>query len=289
MARCSTLFRVALSLVVTLLPATLPYHIHIMTQTPVISPDPARSLKQVRSDAMRFYYLGAAVLFLTLSFLGFSDFYLRGQSYPDREIPSPIRTIVIVHGISMTLWVLLITLQPALVVTKRLRWHMALGKAGAVLAVAILISGIMLSIRSAAIAPPDMVIWSLLPKPFMAVPFISVLIFTAFVALGIWYRKKPAIHRSMMMLATLAALSAAVSRIDMLNNLYLGTVFDRIFGPFFITLCIGVVLLGVQTLLKRQLDRVFAIGLAVLIASNAGILVLARTAVWEQFASLLVP
>jgi hypothetical protein len=122
----------------------------------------------------------------------------------------------------------------------------------------------------------------------MAIPFFTVLIFAAFVSLGVLYRRKPRIHRSMMLLATLSVLSAAVSRIDPLNNLYIGTVWERLFGPFFLTLVIGVLLLITRCVLTRSLDRWFAIGLGALIVANALVMQIAPTAAWARFTSMLV-
>jgi hypothetical protein len=92
----------------------------------------------------------------------------------------------------------------------------------------------------------------------------------------------------MMMLATLSVLSAAVSRTDPLNSLYLGTVWERLFGPFFLTLVIGVLLLIIRCALTRSLDRWFAIGLGALIAASALIMQVAPTAAWARFTSMVV-
>ena len=46
----------------------------------------------------------------------------------------------------------------------------------------------------------------------------------------------------MMLLATLTAMPAAISRIDALNSLYLGTAMERAFGPFFMTLVVAALL-----------------------------------------------
>lgn len=236
----------------------------------------------------RLFYTVAAALMLALAFIGFSRFYLHGRAYPNREIAAPIRALVIAHGVAMTGWLLLLLAQPLLILRRSHRVHMTLGRAGAVLAALILVLGLWLAIRSAAVTPPEARIWGLPPRQFMAVPFISALIFAAFVALGVIYRRKPRIHRPMMLLATLSAMSAAVSRIDPLNDLYLGTAWERHFGPFFLTLVIGVLLLAVRCALTRSFDRWFAMGLAALIVASAGIMHLATTDAWASFTSMLL-
>lgn len=258
----------------------------IQSQSGVLSG--SRSVAGSTSSAVRFFYSAAAGLMLVLAFLGFSRFYLEGGAYPNRPITPPIKWVVIAHGVSMTLWLLLLFAQPMLIVGRKHAWHMVMGKIGAVLAALILVLGLWVSVRSASVTPAEMRIWGMSPREFMAVPFISAWIFAGFVALGVYYRKRPHIHRPMMLLATLSAMSAAISRIDPLNALYAGTEWERVFGPFFWTLVLGVALVAVRCVLTRSVDRWFAGGAAALIALNAGIVAIAPTKAWAAFATLLL-
>ena len=92
----------------------------------------------------------------------------------------------------------------------------------------------------------------------------------------------------MMLLATLAAIPAALDRIDALSSLYRHTVWGTIFGPFFSALVIGGVFLVVRWALTRAFDRYYAIGWAGLVVASAGIMKLATTQVWDRFASFLL-
>jgi hypothetical protein len=123
----------------------------------------------------------------------------------------------------------------------------------------------------------------------MAIPLFRILAFAGFVGLGVYYRKKPVIHRSMMLLATLSILSAAVSRIVPLSNLYIGTVWERLFGPFLLTLVLGVVLLTIRSVLMRSPDGSFATGLGALIVIYAVTMQIAPTEAWAHIATMLVP
>lgn len=224
---------------------------------------------------------------LLLAFIGFSPYYLHGLAYPAREIPPPMKAIVTAHGMAMTAWLILLVAQPILIVRGNRRLHITLGKVGGLLALVVFGLGLGVAIRSAALTPPEARIWGLPPKQFMAVPFVSALLFAGFVGLGLIYRLKPAIHRPMMLLSTLAAVSAAVSRIDPLNALYLGTRWEQHFGPFFITLVIAVLLWIVRLVLTRSFDRWFTGGLIALIVANGFIMHLARTDAWTRFAEML--
>ncbi len=254
-----------------------------------VSADRARKSGRVLSRAAKKFYFAAALLFAAFAFVGFSRFYLHGRSYPGRPIPEPIKLLVIAHGVSMSLWLLFLVMQTALISVRNVKLHMRLGMFGAGLAAAIVVVGVWLGIMSARVTPPEARIWGMAPKQFMAVPVISVLVFGVLVGVAIWKRKKPAIHRSMIIAATLVTLSAAVSRIDALNNLYLGTVFEREFGPFTGTMVLGLALLAARCLLTRSFDKWLAIGVGIMIAVSIFIMQIAPTAAWDRLASLVVP
>jgi hypothetical protein len=122
----------------------------------------------------------------------------------------------------------------------------------------------------------------------MTVPVIGMAIFAAFFIVAIWKRRKPAVHRALMLVATLSLIPAAVARIDAISNLYIGTVWESLFGPFFGTLVIGIVLLIINSNLTRSFDKVYAIGLALLAIASILILKIARTSAWDSFANFLL-
>lgn len=247
-----------------------------------------RPENSVSRNPSRLFYTAAAVLLLVLMLLGFQHFYLHGKAYPGRELAPPIRTLLILHGIGMTAWMLLFLVQPLLIVTGNRHIHRMLGRIGAGLAACIVILGFRLGIEATLISPPEARIWGLSPKQFMAVPIVSILIFAVFVVIGVWNRRRPEVHRPMMLLASLAAIPAAVSRIDAISDLYRGTVWESLFGPFFATLAVGALLLVIKWGLTRSFSRPFALGYAGLAASSAWIMQLATTSAWGRFASYLL-
>jgi hypothetical protein len=237
----------------------------------------------------RFFYPSVGVLFLALTIIGFHHFYLSGKSYPGREITPPIRMLVISHGVAMLGWILIFTLQPLLVAKGNLRAHMTIGKLAAFFAAGLVTLGLLVAIYSARVSPPQMKLWTLSPKPFMAVPFFTLLFFGLYVGIGVWKRKRPEIHRPMMMIATLAALGAGISRITMLNNLYMGTAVAEKFGPFVFTAILGMILLAVKCALTRSFDRWMALALSGLLLMSVVVMPIARSGAWNSFAGLLVP
>lgn len=248
---------------------------------------PGTSEARPRDHACLFYP-GTAALLLVLMFLGFEQFYLHGKAYPGRELAPPIRSLIILHGLSMSAWVILFLIQPLLILRGNRGVHRKLGKIGAVLAASIVSLGWWLAIEATRITPPDLRIWGLDPKQFMAVPILSILIFAGFVIIGVWNRRRPEVHRPMMLLAGLAAIPAAVSRIDFIGILYRDTLWETTFGPFFGTLGIGFFLMVLKYRLTRSPDRWLAIGYAGLVVASALIMQLATTHAWGEFAGVLL-
>lgn len=239
-------------------------------------------------DPSKWFYAFAGLVMLVSAVVGFEQFYFHGKSYPGREITPPIRSLIIVHGIAMSLWSILILVQPLLVSLKRHKVHMTMGKIGATLAGAILVLGVMVGIQSARVSPPEQLIMGFNPRQFLAVPLLSVIIFATLVGVGVWKRKKPAIHRAMMLTATLAVISAALNRIDALNNLYIGTIWDRVFGPFFVAMVVGTVLAIARCIVARTFDRWLVGGVAGLMLISAGIVALMRTSAWDSIAGMIL-
>lgn len=271
-------------------PAQLPKSHSSKPTAAAVAPQPISiDANRVRPrDRARFFYSGAAASLLVLMFLGFQQFYLHGKAFPSRPLTPPIRTLLIAHGLAMSAWVVLLLVQPLLIVNRKVRVHMALGKLGAVLAACIFVLGLKLAVAAPRVSPPEVRLWNLPYKQFMAVPFISITIFAGFVIVGLLNRRRPAIHRPMMLLATLAAIPAALDRIDAISALYRHTVWGAIFGPFFSSLVIGVIFLVAKWALTRKFDRYYALGWAGLVMASAAIMRLATTAVWDTFASFLL-
>lgn len=257
-----------------------------MNPTTTLPHGEVRTQTASRSNPARYLYASVSALLFVLMLLGFQQFYLHGQGYPGHPLFPPVKAVIIAHGVSMTGWMVLFLVQPLLIATNNRRVHMSLGRLGAVLAGLIVILGLWTSIATARVEP-DVVLWGLHRKPFMAIPIFAVLSFGAFVAVGVWNRRRSEIHRPMMLLATLMVIPAAIDRITGVPDLWAPTIWGAVFGPFFAPLVIGAVVLAVKTALTRSFDRWLAGGLVVLAMIGAFIMRIAPTAVWESFTNFL--
>jgi uncharacterized membrane protein YozB (DUF420 family) len=259
-----------------------------MNPTRTLTPDEPRVRVLPKPKRGRYFYSGAAVLFLVFMLLGFQQYYLHGKAFPGRDIAPPLQTLVLLHATAMTAWIVLFLVQPVLIASGSRRAHMAVGRFGAVLAAGIVVLGLMLGIQGTRLTPPEVRVWGVTPKQFMAVPVVSVVIFGLLVAVGVYYRRRPDIHRPMMLMATLIAIPAAVARIGPLNALYENSVLQTIFGPFLWTLVLATLLLVVRWLVTRSFERWFVIGYCCLVASCLLVWRAATTDAWDRFATLLL-
>ncbi len=244
--------------------------------------------RPVLRDHGRLLYAGTAALLLILMFLGFQQFYLHGRAFPGRQLTPPIRTLLILHGVAMTVWMLLFLTQALSIAAGHRQLHVRLGGIGALLACAIVLLGLRVGIESARVNPPDLRLWGLTPKQFLVVPLSSILLFAAFVGAGVWHRRRPVVHRPMMLLAVLAVMPAATDRIEALTGLYRDTMWGMLFGPFFTMLALGAAFLAAGRLLTGMWDRWFTLGYAGLLVASAVTMQVAPTPAWERIASVLL-
>jgi hypothetical protein len=208
--------------------------------------------------ADRKLFLTAAIAFPLLVFIGYSrTYYLR----PLFEHAQPLATTLVhVHAWVMSAWVLYFTAQTLLIRTKNVKLHMSMGFAGIGLAILVVIVGMSTAVdahlvRKTAPAGID-------PYGFFAIPVVDMLVFVGLFALAIYYRKSPADHKALMLLTAVNFLGAAVARIPLLPPQF------AIVQAFAIPDILALVGFSYYTWRHRKFNWTFAIGLAVIIASQ---------------------
>lgn len=235
----------------------------------------------MKSD--RFFYSTAAGLCLLIMFLGFMPYYLSGHGQHGRIIAPAIARVVFVHGMAVTAWYVLSLGQALLISVKNRPLHMKLGWSAVALLPVVAVSGVLVAVRSTQGAP-DFVFFGMAYPNFLLVMLTEIAVFTLFVGAGILTRKQPAIHRSMMLLASLSLLLGATARMPWLNELFGGDTRLGFFGPVF---SLGVLLLLVRYRLNQTFDRWFARGLAFMIIAYVGAEHLSQTEAWRQVTGMM--
>src|SRR3954466_5024283 len=87
-----------------------------------------------RAKPARYFYCLAAAVMLSIMLAGFHPYYLRGEGMAGRKISPQLMALVLVHGASMTAWLIVFLVQSVLVPARKLRLHMKLGWVGAAVA-----------------------------------------------------------------------------------------------------------------------------------------------------------
>jgi uncharacterized membrane protein YozB (DUF420 family) len=163
----------------------------------------------IRMTRDRWFFSGMAIIAALTVFGGFAPtYYLKGLY----GTPT-LSTVRHLHGITFTLWMVLLLVQTTLISAGRTAWHRRLGVAGIGLAAGMLIIGTAVAI-SAARHPPAHGVAPGLPPPlvFLLIPLSDLAAFAILAGSGLYYRRKPDVHKRLMLLATIAILPAALGR-----------------------------------------------------------------------------
>jgi hypothetical protein len=223
-------------------------------------------------------FIATAVMFPLIVLLGFGRTYYVKGLFDTPPLPS---RLVFLHGLLMTTWVILFVTQVWLVSSARIRLHQRLGYGGIGLAVLIIATGLPTAIRAAkygAASTPA----GIPPLAFLIVPLFDLLMFTLLFGGAIYYRRKPAAHKSLMFLTAVNFLPPALARIPIAPLQALGPLWFFGFPSALALLCL---VLDVRR--SGHLNKVFLGGTALLICSYVGRLMLMTTGAWMNFASWL--
>jgi len=223
------------------------------------------------------FYAWVALAAALIIFAGFGrTFYLRSIFGT-----TPLSGLLFVHGVVMTSWFVVFSAQVWLVAWGRTDMHRRLGVAGMVLSVLVVCVGVAASIdagrRGSSPAP------GVPPLVFMAIPLFDMPVFALLVGVAAWQRRRPDIHKRLMLLATLGMLTPAIARIPL-------PLIQNGGPPVFFGLAIGIVLacIAADTLWNRRLHPACGWGGALIVAMLPLRVFIAETQVWARLASWLL-
>lgn len=169
----------------------------------------------------RIYFTTAAILIAALAIAGFTPHYLAPNAFPGMF--PPLTPLLVVHAILMAGWIAIFLIQSAIISAGRLAWHRRLGLAIIAIALLIVPIGCMSTLAPAARAvvrqTPDM----RQRLNVLGLETTQMLLFGGFVATAIVLRNRTAIHKRLMLLATLSILPNAIVRLSFMGVLPLRT------------------------------------------------------------------
>jgi hypothetical protein len=232
----------------------------------------------------RFFYTAAGAIFLVLTVLGFQQYIFHGKHVDGSAIAPVMMAIVVAHSTAIFAWFVMFFVQALLISTHNRRLHMTLGWGVVGIAALIVVTAPLVAFRSIQVAPEQVIFdW---PGPqFLLVMYTEIALFAAFITIGVLNRKRPRIHRPMMLLASLAILSGATARIAQVGSIFGGHLWMALFGP---VVCLGALLLAVRAAMTRSFDRPFAVGLATMAVVTLVAGKLATTNMWVDWAGIIL-
>jgi hypothetical protein len=184
------------------------------------------------------------------------------------------------HGLVMSAWIAVFVAQAFLVAKRRVDLHRRLGVLGAALAALVVVVGVTAGIDAAqrGASPPGVT-----PLVFLVVPITDMVVFTILAGAGLALRRKPELHRRLMLLSTLSMLSAAFARIVILTG------HGDVAAPvaFILNDLLLLACVFYDTRLHRRLHPAFAWGSLLVIASHPFRLWFGGTDTWMSIARWL--
>jgi hypothetical protein len=217
-----------------------------------VRPSPSFTTRNGLLD--RYFYLFMSLLVAAIVVLGFSRSVGEHLFHP----PTPRPQILWFHGGAFSMWVLFFILQSTLVRVRKVSWHRFLGWIGAGLAAVMVVLGVTTAIimgrfDSVQLRIPD-------AEAFLIVPFYDMIVFPILIGMAIYWRKKPEMHRRLMLIATCGLLDAAWGRFDYIAE-----------HGYFFWFADSVMLLGVlrDLAVDRRIHRVYLVALPLIVVCQA--------------------
>lgn len=221
----------------------------------------------------RRWYTWFAVGAFTILFAGFAHSYYLRFLFEPRSLP----LLLHLHGLLFTAWFVLFFVQSRLVARHRIDLHRKLGVAGAFLAPLCTCVAIRVSFnagRRAFLANPTALAHFARPA---AMDFGTSLLFLVLVAFALSLRRRPEIHKRLMVLACCSIFLPALGRIPFL--------FDAIglWGLVAVTEVPPLACILYDTIKQRRLHPAFGWAGAVLLASFPALMLLGSSDSWSGF------
>ena len=228
-----------------------------------------------RKRRERWFYISMSIAAVITVFAGFSrTYYLRPYF-----ITAPLMPLLHLHGLVFTSWLALFLIQTTLVAAHRTDIHRRLGILGGVIAgLMILIGPTTAVIRASQGATP---VPGISPLSFLVVPLGDMFVFAILVGAGFYYRRRAAVHKRLMLLATISILAAAIARLPF-------AIMQA--GPpafFGITDVFVVACLLYDLITLKRIHRATALAALLIVASQPLRLMLGGTHAWLAFAGWL--
>lgn len=201
----------------------------------------------------RRFYVGITLLLIAMVVRGFWPSYFGPLLSGGVTRP----WIIHVHGAVYVGWMALLLAQVALVATGRVQLHRRLGQFGIVYGALVLGVGLVVSFAAPALHVRAGA-WTVdQAAGFLLLPLVDMVLFAGFFGGAIVYRRKPEIHKRLILAATVALAFAAVARMEFESQMVFLLVW---LSPMFAAMAFDL-------LIRRRVHPVHVISVAVMAAA----------------------
>ena len=207
-----------------------------------------------QTPASRKFYLAMSLWMVVLVVVGFWPTYFGPLLTGTLEL----KPIIEIHAVVFLGWIVLLIAQTSLALSRRLDWHRKLGWLVAgyagLMAVVIVVA---LAQRFSTLMAAGEVREA---HRSLVISLVDLLLFTGFLGAAIAYRKKPQIHKRLIIVATVVLMGPAVVRMTFLTSI-----------PQIIAIMVSPILLGMvfDFATRRRVSAVYMIGLIAFVVSFA--------------------
>ena len=229
-----------------------------------------------RRPSDRALFWAAAIGFPLLVLIGYVWTYYLSPFFTHKPLANDL---IHAHAFVMSTWVVYFTVQIALIRTKNVRVHMTMGWVGVALALVVIVVGMWAAFDAHFVrytGPPGVD-----PHAFFMVPLIGMILFVIYFGGAIYYRKRPAEHKTLMLMTAINFVAAAIARIPLLPPQM------AMLQYFGLTDVLALGSLGYFTWKHKKFNWTFGWAVALLIVSQPLTVVLGYSKPWLDFAAWL--
>jgi hypothetical protein len=221
-------------------------------------------------------YLPAGVIALTIAIAGFWPTYF-GPLFRGTVQALPI---IHIHAAVFVVWLLLVITQAALAATGRTALHIRIGEVGLYFGLAVIAVGIITAFALFAARIEAGHVREAQDKLF--VPLTDMMVFAPFFAAAWLYKRRPEIHKRLIIVATTILLIAAVHRMTFLGP-------RPVAAPTLLAVWLAPIYLGMTAdLIKRRIVHpVYLAGIAAILYLKFLRVPLFQSDAWKSFAEWL--
>jgi hypothetical protein len=230
-------------------------------------------------------YKNITLFFITITVIVFIGFYKTYfVFFPDFE---GFKMFYHVHAFLMTLWLLVLIVQPILINKRKYKWHRAIGKLSYILVPVIVISMLIAYKYSFLTSIAEKGVAHSRSLNLLFLPLTDVLPFTTFYMLAIINRKKIARHFRYMISTAVVVVSAGLLRLLMtwLGMNFMGALYASI--VIMVLVFVSLIIYDFRNK-KLSKNKSFLIALLVFSIPNLLLLFVPYTSWWRTFAEGLI-